>query len=139
MNHQVQGLLDFLGSEGFPARLDADGDIAFKCEGLAYVLCFDGDDPPYGKLVVPNVWAIEDGAELQRALLALDTVNRKMKVVKGHTQRDQVWFTVELWLDQPMRWTDVLQRAIRALAHGIGLFAQQMRADDTARPHASAN
>lgn len=134
MTHHVQDLLDHLASEGFPAHLDADGDIAFKCEGFAYVLCFDADDAAYGKLVVPNVWSIDSEAELAQVLTALDNINRKMKVVKGHTQRDQVWFTVELWLDDQSQWKRFLPRAIRALTHALALLAQQMRADGAAPP-----
>lgn len=132
MNVHATALLDHLHAEGFPAELDSDGDIRFKCEGLSYVLCFDADDPSFGKLVLANVWEIEHPAEMQQALAALDQVNRKVKVVKGHTHRDQVWFTVELWLDQQSRWSDFLQRAVRALGYALTLFAGQITEANTA-------
>ncbi|WP_181373124.1 hypothetical protein [Massilia glaciei] len=127
MDANVQTLLDHFESEGFRTELDSDGDIRFKCEGLGFVLCFDAKDPGFGKLVLANVWEIETPAELQLALAVLDNINRKVKVVKGHTQRDQVWFTVELWFDQQARWTEYLRRAIRGLGHALTMFAAQMQ------------
>lgn len=131
MNESANYLVDRLAAEGFPACLDSDGDVTFKCEGMHYFLCFDEGDPSFGKLILPNVWEIESPAELQQALAALDNINRKMKVAKGYTQRDQVCFTVELWLDTQARWSDFLQRAVRALTHSLGLFMLQMRGDET--------
>ncbi|MES3024804.1 MAG: hypothetical protein V4857_24810 [Pseudomonadota bacterium] len=127
MNASVQTLLDHFQTEGFRAELDSDGDIRFKCEGLSFVLCFDAKDPGFGKLILANVWEIETPAELQLALTVLDNINRKVKVVKGHTQRDQVWFTVELWFDEQTRWTEYLQRAVRGLGHALTMFAAQMQ------------
>lgn len=138
MEAHIQTLMAYFDTEGFRAELDSDGDIRFKCEGLSFVLCFDASDPSFGKLVLANVWEIESAAELQLALTVLDNINRKLKVVKGHTHRDQVWFTVEILLDQQSRWTEYLQRAIRGLGHGLTLFAAQMREADSATKAAAA-
>lgn len=126
-----QQLLQMLVEEGYQASLDSDGDILFRFEGMSYSLCFDSGDPQFGKLVLTNVWRIESQDELARVLVALDEVNRRLKVVKGHTIRDQVWFTVEAWIGEPGQWQPILPRAIRALAHGLSMFAGQMRGEGT--------
>lgn len=130
MEAHIQTLMTYFDVEGFRAERDSDGDIRFKCEGLSFVLCFDANDPVFGKLILANVWEIDSAAELHLALTVLDNLNRKLKVVKGYTQGDQVWFTVEILLDQQSRWTEYLQRAMRGLGHALTLFAARMR--DTA-------
>lgn len=122
----VQHLLDHFLSEGFQASLDADGDIVFKCEGVGYALCFDRNDPEFAKLVLPGVWEIEDQTGLDQALLLLDNVNRRMKVVKGFTLEDRVWFTVEIWLTSQTEWTTYIRRAVRLLAHAARAFCEGM-------------
>ncbi|MNN62944.1 hypothetical protein D3C81_1782810 [compost metagenome] len=59
---------------------------------------------------------------------ALDEVNRRIKLVKGHVQRGQVWFCIEMLLLEQQHWTHFLARATRAIAHAATLFASEMRA-----------
>ena len=127
MQQHIDFLMQHLVTEGFRAELDGDGDILFKCEGLRYALCFDASDAAFGKLILANVWQIDSAAELQLALTELNILNRRLKVVKGHTQGDQVWFTVELLLDRQAGWATYLQRCVRGLSHAMGLFAERMR------------
>lgn len=124
MHDHIQTLLDHLQGEGFSAHLDEDGDIAFKREGLQYVLCFDESDPGYGKLLLPNVYEIETQDELHRAHIAMDEINRQMKVVKIYTVRDRVWLTVELWFEDQTCWCPLLVRSMRALSHALMKFAE---------------
>lgn len=120
-------LLQHLQAEGYQASTDSDGDIVFRFEGMGYVLCFDADDAAFGKLLLPNVWPIESPGEQQRVLAALDEVNRRIKLVKGHVLRGQVWFCIEMLLEQ-RHWAHFLARATRSMAHAASLFANEMRA-----------
>jgi len=119
-------LLEYLAAEGYRAALDDDGDISFKHEGLHFSLCFDSDDPLFAKLVLPNVWTIDSDAEHARVLAALDDVNRRLKVAKGHTVNDRAWLCIELWVLDQQHWTTHLPRALRTLTHALGRFAAQM-------------
>ncbi|CAJ0816187.1 T3SS (YopN, CesT) and YbjN peptide-binding chaperone 1 [Ralstonia flaminis] len=127
MNNHVQHLLDYLHAEGYPAELDEDGDIRFKREGMTYALCFDNDDPDFAKLILPNVWSIDSEPEMRQALVALDEVNRRMKLVKVHTQAGSVWFTIELLLDEQIAWERRLPRAVRATARAVAMFTDTMQ------------
>ena len=104
-------LLQHLRAQGYQAQTDSDGDIVFRFEGMAYVLCLDADDVQFGKLLLPNVWPIESPEEQQRVLVALDEVNRRIKLVKGHAVRGQVWFCIEMLLLEPQHWAHFLARA----------------------------
>lgn len=121
-------LLDHLRAEGYQANLDSDGDIAFRFEGMSYALCFDEDDVQFGKLILPNVWSIDSPEELQRVLAALDEVNRRIKLVKGHAVRGQVWFCIEMLLADQRHWAVFVARATRAISHAASMFAAEMRA-----------
>ncbi|ANH72982.1 MULTISPECIES: T3SS (YopN, CesT) and YbjN peptide-binding chaperone 1 [Ralstonia] len=127
MNHHVQHLLDYLRTEGYPAELDEDGDIRFKSEGMNYALCFDNDDPDFAKLILPSVWSIDSELEMQQALVALDEVNRRMKLVKAHTQAGSVWFTIELLFDDQIAWERRLSRAVRTIMRSVAMFADTMQ------------
>ncbi|MGK5072002.1 hypothetical protein [Janthinobacterium sp. ZB1P44] len=124
----TEPLLRHLQAEGYQAQTDSDGDIVFRFEGMGYVLCFDADDGQFGKLLLPNVWSIDTAEELLRVRAALDEVNRRIKLVKGHVQRGQVWFCIEMLLLEQQHWTHFLARATRAMAHAASLFASEMRA-----------
>lgn len=126
MQEQKQTLLDFLSTEGFHPNFDEQGDIAFKCEGWTYVICFDKRDPQFAKMILPGVWEIDDSVALQDVLEGLDEVNRTMKVVKGYTQRGNVSFAIEMWLDNPAGWVPYMQRAVRALAFARSEFGQHI-------------
>lgn len=127
MSKTREDLLEYFLSEGYPANMDSDGDIIFKCEGIGYALCFDANDPCFGKLILPNVWHVEDADALGLCLPVLDHINRRLKVVKAHTVGDYVWFTVEIWLNEQMEWQKYLQRAVHSLAHARSEFAERMR------------
>lgn len=131
MNHitpAIESLLQHLQAEGYQASIDADGDITFRFEGMSYALCFDAEDPQFAKLILPNVWSLDTPDELQRALAALDEVNRRVKLVKGHTLRGQVWFCIEMLLADQGEWRSFVSRAMRAIAHAASMFAAEMRA-----------
>lgn len=136
MQDQAARLFDYLRAEGYPAERDDDGDIRFKREGMTYALCFDADDPGFAKLILPNVWSIDSEPELQQALTALDQVNRRMKLVKGHTQARAVWFTIELLFDDQTAWERHLSRSVRAISHAVMTFADAMQGP---RPAVAAN
>ncbi|NYE61648.1 hypothetical protein FHW58_002855 [Duganella sp. 1224] len=123
----IEQLLHHLRHDGFQAELDDDGDLAFRYEGKHYALCFDADDPMFTKLILPNVWEIDSQTEYQRALAAADYLNRRLKLLKAYTMRDQLWLSVEMWMADPAGWQLLLPRAIRLLAHGLHLLTEQMR------------
>ncbi|NMV37307.1 YbjN domain-containing protein [Ralstonia insidiosa] len=127
MQNHVLHLLDHLRAEGYPAELDDDGDIRFKREGMTYVLCFDEDDPAFAKLILANIWSLDSELERQQALAAIDQVNRRMKLVKAHTQAGSVWFTVELLLDDQIAWQRHLSRSVQAAMRAVMMFADAMQ------------
>lgn len=127
MYHAIPTLLDYFKREGYVAHVDNDGDIVFKREGMNYALCFDREDPEFSKLLLPNVWRIDTPEERAFVLHAMNEINRRYKAIKIHTEDDQVWLAVEMWLVDQADWAVHLPRAVRALSHALFRFAEQMR------------
>lgn len=128
----IEQLLTTLQADGFNASIDEDGDLAFRYEGRHYALCFDNDDPLFSKLILPNIWELDSQQEFQRALAALDHLNRRLKLVKAFTVRDHIWLSVEMWMTDHGDWQQLLPRAIRAMSHALHLLSEQMRGEQTA-------
>lgn len=129
---QSDYLLNYLASEGFPASFDDDGDITFKSEGLGFLICFDKDDADFAKVILPNVWQIDDQSELNQALFAIDNVNRKLKTVKAYTVKDTVWLAVEMFQSGQNDLSLFIKRIIRLLAYSARMFASGMQKETSA-------
>lgn len=121
-----QSLFQFLIASGFDARVNPHGHIAFTYEAFTYLLCFDSKDPEFALLLLPKVWQVSVCPLVLDVLNSIDAVNRKFKVVKGYTQRDQVSFSVEIWLQDPADWSFYLQRALRSLDSARVYFGEHI-------------
>lgn len=117
----------YLQQEGYKAEVDNEGDIVFRCEGLAYLLCLDPHDVQWGRLMVPFVWEFEPATEGQDVMTAIDYVNRRSKLVKAYTTHRRVHLCVQVLLDPPECWTAVVIRCIRALAEARSLLVNAIR------------
>jgi hypothetical protein len=52
--------LEFLAEEGYRPKIDANGNVSFKCEGGNYVIRIDEKDEEYFELAYPNFWRITE-------------------------------------------------------------------------------
>jgi hypothetical protein len=118
----------FLRSEGYAPNVDSDGDVRFKFEGGNYIIFAYEKDPQYFLLMFPGFWPIESPEELQRALVAANTVNRDTKVVKISLNPDltDVSATVEAFLPTPESFQQVFSRAINVTKVGVKKFMDFM-------------
>ncbi|MGE5559494.1 MAG: hypothetical protein ACM3XN_00350 [Chloroflexota bacterium] len=114
----------YLQQEGYMPKIDEDGDVVFKAEGLTYVLFAAEDDEEYFRLAIPNFWSIEDDEERLRVLNAAATVTAQMKVAKVQVIRDNVWASVEMLIDPIENFSKVFPRALRILQATIREFRE---------------
>ncbi len=121
--------LDFLVREGYRPRLDEDGDVVFKAEGLACFIDVSPTDPTYLRVVAPNVWSIDDEPERLRALRVANEVQRDLKAVKVVlAPHGDTWVVTEVFLDDADAFENTLMRCVRVLLIGVGRFRDLMRA-----------
>jgi|ERR671914_531553 hypothetical protein len=120
--------LTYLTDEGFRPRIDANGNVAFKCEGGNYVIRIDEKDEMYFYLVYPNFWRIESAEALSRVKEAALAVTADTKVVKIYPVDDtNTWATIELFCSPPETFTAVFNRCLRALRGGVEKFIAKMQ------------
>lgn len=120
--------LDFLTEEGYRPTTDDDGDIVFKREGKTYVLFVDDDDPTFFRLVLPNFWPIESEEERTLAYQAATVATGQTKVAKVYGVQDNLWASVELFLERPEQFTAHFTRSLNAIAVAVDGFVSIMRA-----------
>jgi len=117
---------------GIAIETDNYGNLLFErpfhSSRLTWVLQIDGEDPEFMHLLIPNVWPIEDAAELERTLEACNTANAGMKVVKLYVEQDTTMASIELLLDKPKRADAVLDRVFTLMDDGLNAFLEAMTA-----------
>lgn len=116
---------EFLVNEGYAAKIDEDGDVFFKCEGMTFLILITDDDE-FFRLVCPDFWSIEDDAERTRVVLAAGEVNARIKVAKVYPVRDDTWASVEMYCSPPSAVLPVLLRAMGTLRGIVRAFGDAM-------------
>ena len=61
-----------------------------------------------------------------KALLAVDAVNRQQKVAKAYTYKDNVWISIELFIDSPLEAANTFDRCMSAMDSAVENFVEEM-------------
>jgi len=130
-SERAQAYMNILTEEGYRPSLDEDGDVVFKKEGRSYLILIDENDPRFFRLVFPNFWPIESELERARVVQAASATTGKIKVAKVFVVRDDVWATVELFVETPDSAKAVFERSMSVLTEAVDTFAEQMRGGST--------
>jgi hypothetical protein len=117
---------EFLAEEGYVLRLDDDGDVVFKCEGMTFIIVLEADEQ-YFRIVCPYFWSIDSEEELDHVAHAACEVTSRIKVAKVYPVEGDTWAAVEMYCSPPEAVLPVLLRAIRTLRHVITAFQIAMR------------
>ena len=115
----------FLAEEGYAPKIDEDGDVVFKCEGMVFFISVD-DDAEYFRLVCADFWSIDSHAERDRVVHAAAAVNSLVKVAKVYPVRDDTWASVEMYCSPPDAVLPVLLRAMGTLRGIVSEFRKEM-------------
>ncbi len=118
---------DFLRQKGYTPEIDEDGDVVFRDGKNVFVIIIEENDTQFFRLIFPNFWPIESEEERQKARVAAEHVNHKIKVVKCYIQRDNVCAAIEAFFPLPHDFRGVFQRMLSTLRAGIQEFVSNMR------------
>ena len=137
---QLQRLyVEHLEAEGYRPSIDVDGDVQFKREGRTYFIIISEKDPEFFRLVLANIWKIEDDLERSRVLVAADHSNAVSKVAKVYMVKDNVWVCVELFLAAPEDFRGIFERSMSAMEAGVSNYVERMREFPAAPRNAPLN
>jgi len=131
--------MDYLNSEGYQAKIDSDGDVRFKSEGRTFFIAIDEDDPLFLRIVLPNIWPIENNEEKLQVLIAADYTNRKIKAAKVFIAQGNTWAAIESFVADPENISAIFKRSLSALNGSAMQFAQKMRSKATMKQRSSSS
>ncbi len=121
-----QVYLEMLEARGLSGFVDEDGDVQFEYMEKAYFIGVDPNDPEFFRVVMFNIWPIEDLLEGNKVLLALDKVSRDHKVVKGYINSENVWLAIEMFIPSPESAGGFFDRCLQSLEEAALTFAEAM-------------
>ncbi len=104
---------NFLSAEGYKWDIDDDGDIHFKYEGAHIYYTVDEKDPLYFRLIMPNIYQLENNRE--KVLEVCNSLCSEYKVLKAYLVNDRLWLAVELFIDTTPELEDFFPRSMRLL------------------------
>ena len=118
-----------LREEGYAPRIDEDGDIAFRWEGLDCYIIMVESDPSLMYVLLPSIWTLESDAERIRAANAISVANRRTKVAKAYVsgrENNFVSISTELFLEDPNHFKVIFWRMMGAISTAAGHFVDNM-------------
>jgi hypothetical protein len=123
-----QMYVDYLTGEGYQPTVSKEGGLViFKREGRTYCVSVPDSDFMFFTVVLANIWPIENQEERLKVLAAADASNAKTKVCKVHTVDNNVWVTIELFVEKPEDFKAVFKRSMSAVDRGVANFVAKMK------------
>jgi hypothetical protein len=120
-------LAAFLRAEGYPCRVDNDGDLHVRYEGGDFGIVFDPRDESFVAVIYPNFWQAESPAERARAGRLALRLGERMKVAKLYLRRDGwVWASAEIFFADPAQLPTLVPRMLKAVKAAAGLFLNEI-------------
>ena len=84
------------------------------------------NDNEFFRVVLFNIWPIESDSEYVEAAVAVNEVNKQMKVAKAYITDDNVWVACELFVGSPENFRPVWQRCMDVIDQGVDTFVEGM-------------
>lgn len=120
--------VEWLRGEGYLPELVGDGKlVAFKSESRSYVLMINDQDPQYFQLVYPGFWPIESEAERLKVMKACNAATADTKVAKVYPVNDNVWVSVEMFLNEPGDFKRHFVRCMSTARSAVQKFVETMQ------------
>lgn len=116
----------YLQEEGFCPK-ETEFGLEFKCEGRSFVFFYDGDDDQYFRLMMPNIFDVND-ENREAVMAALNEANASVKVVKAYTPiPESVWVGFEVLVDSTPVLGDIVPRGLNMLRTAQQTFYEALK------------
>ena len=113
-----------LKEEGFDPKIDREGNLTFKFEGLPYVIETEDQDDEFLRLAFKNFWVFDKASAHLSALIGALHATAETKVAKVCVCDGEVIASVELFLGSPEHFRPILLRSLNALKSAVNRFME---------------
>jgi len=124
MTSTAELVKDWLASEGFRYQIDDDGDVQFKFQGYGMWATVDKNDPLFLRIILPNIYELN--GDRGKVLEALNALNAEIKAVKGYLVRENVWVSLEMYVDSSPEVEDFIERCLNILIAAGRKFHEEL-------------
>ncbi len=122
-----QMYLGHLKENGFiGAFVDDDGDVQFKYEAKTYYIAVDENDLQFFRVVLANIWSIDDEKEGLYAIMACNQASNRTKVAKAYVANGNVLISTEIFVNQPEDFKGVFMRTLSVIGTCKGHYVTEM-------------
>ena len=115
---------EWLSNEGYKYEVDEDGDIRFKYQGKTLFCSADKNDEQFFRVFMPCVYELENNRG--KVLEAINTVSRDIKVMKAFLVEDNLWLSIEMFVDSSPEVDDFMERCLSILSAGLERIAHEI-------------
>lgn len=87
----------YLETKGIKPTTEVEGQITFLSNSLYYLFVYDGTDPNYFRIILPNVFKVEDNRDKYDILV--NELNQRFKVAKTYiTSEGMIWIAADQFI-----------------------------------------
>lgn len=87
----------YLETKGIKPTAEVEGQITFLSNGLYYLFVYDSTDPNYFRIILPNVFKVEDNRDKYDILV--NELNQRFKVAKTYiTSEGMIWIAADQFI-----------------------------------------
>lgn len=113
--------IQYLSSKNLAFQNNVKEQITFQSEGLNYLFVYDSSDSNFFRLLLPNIYSIEDNKDKCNEIV--NNFNYTYKVVKAIvTPANQIWLSVEQFAYSKENIELLFERCILLLKATISLI-----------------
>ena len=117
--------IQYLSSKNLPFQNNIEEQISFQFEGLNYIFVYDNSDLNFFRLLLPNIYNINDDRERYNQMI--NDFNNTYKVVKAIiVSQNQIWLSVEQFVYSNERIELLFERCVMLLRTTIELFQKNI-------------
>lgn len=114
---------NWLRSNGIPFTTLPIG-VAFHYQGGSFIIADDTNDPLYLNLLMPKIYELENNQS--KVLQALNQINCDLKGVKATLHEQDVWLSIEMFIDKTPEVEDFMDRILGILLNARLRFNFEM-------------
>lgn len=119
--------IQYLSSKNLAFQNNAEEQITFQFEELNYLFVYDNSDPNYFRMLLPNIFKIEEDNDKCKYGAIINEFNNTYKVVKAFVSTEnQIWLSVEQFVYSDEKIESLFERCVMLLKATIELFYKKV-------------